>query len=106
MLVEKGLQQGLGRGGGGISHLCHIFVLFCYAFETKNTSKMTQIERTGKKVNLFMYHVLNQEMTVNVKMVMMEHLWCDIFVVVLIQKQLLLNIRVAYFSVVNPSVGH
>ena len=43
-------------------------------------------------------------MTINVKIVMMEHLWCDVFVV-LIQKQLPLNIRVAYFSVLNPSVG-
>ena len=36
------------------------------------------------------YHVLND---CNVKIVMMEHLWCD-FVVVLIQKRLLLNIHI------------
>ena len=39
-------------GGGGISYLCQI-CLFCYAFEIKNTSKMTQIDRTGKKVLFF-----------------------------------------------------
>ena len=42
-------------------------------------------------------------MTVNVKIVMMEHLWCDF--VVLIQKRLLLNIHIGYFSVVTPSLG-
>ena len=37
-------------------------------------------------------------MTVNVKIVMMQHLRCD-FVVVLIQERLLLNIHIGYFSV-------
>ena len=32
------------------------------------------------------------------------HLWCN-FVIVLIQKQLLLNIHIGYFSVVTPSLG-
>ena len=32
-----------------ISHLCQIF-FSCYAFKRMNTSKMTQIERTKKKV--------------------------------------------------------
>ena len=41
-------------------------------------------------------------MTVNVKIVMMEDLWCDVF---LIQKQFLLNIHISYFSVVTPSLG-
>ena len=40
-------------------------------------------------------------MTVNVKIVMMQHLGCD-FVVVLIQQRLLLNIHIGYFSVVPP----
>ena len=44
-------------------------------------------------------------MTVNVKIAMMEHLWCD-FVAVLIQKRLLLNIHTGYFSVVTPSLGY
>ena len=64
-----------GRGGGMISHLCQIFS-FCYTFQRINTSRTTQIERTGKSGVFFMYHVLNQ-MTVNVKIVVMEHLWCD-----------------------------
>ena len=51
-----------GGGGGGISHLCQIFS-FCYACERKNSCKMTQIE-----------------MTVNVKIVMMAHLWCVVVV--------------------------
>ena len=46
-------------------------------------------------------------MTVNVKIVMMEYLWCDVIfvVVVLMQKQLLLNIHIGYFCVVTPSLG-
>ena len=44
-------------------------------------------------------------MTANaVKIVMMMHLWCD-FVVVLIQKRLLLNIHIGHFSVVSSSLG-
>ena len=38
------------------------------------------------------------------KIVMMKHLWCG-FVVVLIQKRLLLNIHIGNFSVVTPSLG-
>ena len=37
-------------------------------------------------------------MIVNVKIVMMEHLWCDVFVVVLIQKWLLPNIHIGHFN--------
>ena len=42
-------------------------------------------------------------MTVNVNIVMMEHLWCNF--VVLIQKLLLLNIHISYFSVVTSILG-
>ena len=43
----------------------------------------------------------------NVKIVMMEHLWCDVFVVaVLIQKQLLLNIHIyRLLHCCDPSLG-
>ena len=69
-------RRGLGGGGGGdgdtISHLCQIF-FSCYAFKRMNSSKMTQIERTKKKkvvvFVLFLY--------LDVKIVLMEHLWCD-----------------------------
>ena len=60
--VKRVCMGGGGWRGGGwsvISHLCQIF-LFCYAFKRMNTSKMTEIERTGKKVfSIFIYHVLN-----------------------------------------------
>ena len=36
---------------------CFTILSFSYATVP---SKMTQIERTGKKVDFFMYHVLNQ----------------------------------------------
>ena len=45
----KSTVKSVGGDGGGdvISHLCQIF-FFGYAFERMNTSKMTEIERTGK----------------------------------------------------------
>ena len=71
---------------------------------------MTQIGRTGNKVYFFniIYvscsDVLSVNVIVKVKIVMMEHLWCA-FVVVLMQKRLLLIIHIGYFSVVTPSLG-
>ena len=50
-----------------------------------------------------MYHVLNDCNFVNVKIIMMEHLWWGC-VVVLIQKRLLLNTHIGNFSVVTPSL--
>ena len=73
-----------------------------------NTSKMTQIERTGNKgVFLNIIYVSCSDVLsviVKVKIVMMEHLWCA-FVVVLMQKRLLLINHIGYFSVVTPSLG-
>ena len=44
-------------------------------------------------------------MTVNVKVVMMEHLWCDVVLKKQNKKnQLLLNIHIGYFSVLRPPV--
>ena len=72
------------------------------------TSKMTRIERTGKL--LFVCYLSRPKMIVNVKIVMMEHLWCAGFLFVclfvfLLQKWLLLNIHIGYLSDVTPSSG-
>ena len=49
------LQLTKKKGGWGAwSPTCARF-FSCYAFESMNTSKMTQTERTGKKFFMYMY---------------------------------------------------
>ena len=93
-------------GRGGSPTYARFF--FCYAFERMNTSKMTQMERDG-----FFFFFFSSSSSfyvsctnwLNVKMVVMEHLWCDFCCCFLMQKRLLLNVKIGYFSVVTSSLG-
>ena len=102
-----------GGGGGGreppsFAWLVFYFIfIFYYAFERMNISKMAQIKWTGKKLLLFylvlicIYHVLNDCKCEDSN----DGAFVVWFCCFLIQKWLLLNVQIGYFSVVTPSLG-
>ena len=53
---QKCVCGGGGGGGGGGVMISLVRFFSCYAFERINTSKMTQIERTGEKMGFILFY--------------------------------------------------